>query len=103
MLHRDAGGVTQMRRYSLCAVVILCAIGPSARADIQLVDIFKNVVYHQTSGTAPTSPFDFFANVELTSQNAGDFNSVSVTNPGPTSPLSLPQLSPTFFGYVAGF
>lgn len=92
-----------MRRYALCEAVIACAIAPMAHADIQLVDIFKNVVYDQTSGTAPTTPSSFFGDIELSSQNAGDFNSVIVTYPGPASPTSLPQVSPTFFSYGPSF
>jgi hypothetical protein len=90
-------------RFCLCAIAIVYATAPSLRADIQLVDIFKNQVYTQTSGTAPTSPTGFFGDIELRSQNPGDFSSVVVTYPGPASPTSLPQVSPTFFSYGPSF
>jgi hypothetical protein len=72
-------------------------------SNIESVDIFKNVVYDQTSGTAPTTPASYFADVELTSAGAGDYTSVSVSYPGPGSPTSLPVASPTFFSYGPGF
>lgn len=88
-----------IRRFSLFTSAILCGTIPTLRADISFIDIFNNTVYQQTSGAAPTTPSGYFFNVELTSQNPGDFGGVSVTYPGPGSPLTLPMVSSTFFGF----
>lgn len=93
-----------IKQISFSSVAIVFLTMPSLEgAGIGLVDIFKNISYTQSSGAAPTSPTGFFADVELTSVNPGDFNNVSVTYPGPGSPLSLPQVSPTFFSSGPGF
>jgi hypothetical protein len=93
-----------IKHYSILAVVFVCTTVPSLQgAAISLVDIFKNVVYTQNSSAAPVTPSGFFANIELTSQNAGDFTSVSVAYPGPGSPATLTQNSPTFFGIGPSF
>lgn len=93
-----------VKQFSFLSVAIVFLTMPSVKgAGINLVDIFKNISYTQSSGAAPTSATGFFANVELTSANPNDFNNVSVTYPGPGSPLSLPQISPTFFGSGPGF
>jgi hypothetical protein len=93
-----------IRRFLISAVTMICFTVPSMKgAAIQTVDIFKNISYTQSTGAAPASPTGFFADVELTSQNASDFTNVSVTYPGPGSPLTVPQVSPTFFSYGPGF
>lgn len=93
-----------IRHVPVFAVAIVCLTAFSMQAaGIQEVDIFKNSLYNQTTGAAPASPSFFFADLELTSQNAGDFTSVSVAYPGPGSPTSLPQVSPTFFSYSPSF
>jgi hypothetical protein len=93
-----------LKRSLVFAATMACStIQPAHAAGISLLDVFKNVVYRQTSGVAPAVPASFFANVELTSQNAFDFTNVSVTYPGPSSPITLPQVSPTFFGTGPSF
>jgi hypothetical protein len=88
------------RRLSLLAIGIVFAAAPTLSGTaINSVDIFKNVVYTQSSAAAPTTPSSFFADIELTSNNAGDYDGVSVAYPGPGSPASLPQVSPTFFSF----
>jgi len=75
-----------------------------ARAGIAQVDIFKNVVYTQNSGSAPTTPTNYFADAELVEANPGDFDSATVLFPGastytsPGTPVNLPVESPTQFG-----
>lgn len=81
----------------------LFAGAPTLHASLDLVDIFKNVLYQQTSGAAPTSPAFYFADVEATMQNPGDFTSVTVTYPGPGSPVPLPLASPNRFGIGPSF
>lgn len=71
--------------------------------NINVVDVYKNIAYTQSSGAAPTTPSGFFADVELQSVNNGDFDSVSVADPGPVAPFNLPQVSPNFFSYGPGF
>jgi hypothetical protein len=94
--------MTRLRYVS--GIVAICAIAPRMNAAaISVLDIFKNNVYTQTSGAAPTTPVGFFADVELQSAGAGDFNSVVVTYPGPASPTNVPQATPTFFSYGPSF
>lgn len=83
-------------------VMLFCAVSP-LQAALTGVDIFKNISYQQTSGAAPTSPVNFFADVEAYMQNPGDFTSVTVTYPGPGSPASLPLVTPTKFGIGPSF
>ena len=89
-----------------CVIAVYATSGlatPAFAGNIGLVDLFKNQDYIQTSGAAPTTPTGFFADVELTSVNPGDFDDVMVTFPGPASPVDIPQVSPTFFSYGPGF
>jgi hypothetical protein len=83
-------------------VMLFGAVSP-LQAALTGVDIFKNISYSQTSGAAPTSPVNFFADVEAYMANPGDFTSVSVTYPGPGSPVSLPLVTPTKFGIGPSF
>lgn len=85
-------------------MTVVCA-GPGTliAGNISQVDIFKNQVFTQTSGAAPTAPSGFFANIELDSVDPGDFDAVSVSYPGPDSPTSLTQFGPAFWGYGPGF
>lgn len=66
------------------------------RADLTLIDMFRNVTYLQTAGGV--TPNGTFLNLEATMQNPGDFDSVSVSYPGPNSPDSLSLVFPTEFG-----
>jgi len=72
-------------------------------AGLTLIDLFKNISYNQTSGAPPVTPSFFFADVEVTMQNPGDFDTVTVTYPGLGSPLSLPLVAPTKFGVGPAF
>jgi hypothetical protein len=88
----------------LLFVTIVCTVPVPMRAgNIAQVDIFKNQVFTQTSGAAPTTPSSFFANIELDSVNPGDFDAVSVLFPGAGSPTSLTMFGPAFWGYAPGF
>jgi hypothetical protein len=81
-----------------------CTVPVQLRADnIAQVDIFKNQVFTQTSGAAPTAPSGFFANIELDSVDPGDFDAVGVSYPGPDSPTSLTLFGPAFWGYGPEF
>jgi PEP-CTERM motif len=88
----------------LLSLAVACTIPVPMRAgNISEIDIFKNQVFTQTSGAAPTTPSSFFANIELDSVNPGDFDAVSVSYPGPASPTSLTLFGPAFWGYGPGF
>jgi hypothetical protein len=94
-----------IRRLQVFAfLVLIVGAANSTRAEgITGVDIFKNILYTQSSGASPTTPSLYFADLELRSQTLGDFTDVSVTYPGPASPTSLPEVSPTFFSYGPPF
>jgi hypothetical protein len=92
-----------MNKWFLTCSLAALSLSAAQAAGIEYVDIFKNSVYDQTSGTAPTTAAFYFANIELTSQNPGDYTSVSVTYPGPGSPVSLPMTQPSFFSYGPSF
>jgi hypothetical protein len=80
---------------------LLIAAGP-ASADLLDVNIFNNTVYTQDSTSAPTTPVLYFFNITAEAQNAGDFDSASVSYPGPGSPQSLPA-SGTSFGTAPAY
>jgi hypothetical protein len=88
----------------LLCVTVACAVpAPMMASNIAEIDIFKNQVFTQTSGVAPTTPADFFADIELNSVSPGNFNAVSVAYPGPASPTSLTLSGPSFWGYGPSF
>jgi hypothetical protein len=88
----------------LLCVTVACAVpAPMMASSIAEIDIFKNQVFTQTSGAAPTTPTGFFADIELNSVNPGDFDAVSVSYPGPASPTSLTLAGPSFWGYGPSF
>lgn len=89
--------------FAFAAGVILFGGVLPLDAALAQIDIFKNISYQQTSGAAPTTPANFFADVEAYMQNPGDFTSVSVSYPGPGSPASLPLENPTEFGIGPSF
>ena len=71
------------------------------RANLTLIDMFRNIAYDQTSGAAPTVPASTFLNLEAFMANSGDFTSVSVV--GPISTDNLAVESPTKFGEGPSF
>jgi hypothetical protein len=80
-----------------CSATLLLAANPSHAAPIT-ASIFVNTYYSQTSNSAPLAASGYFFDIDATI-SAGDYNSASATYPGAGSPQSLPQLSPTSFGY----
>lgn len=83
------------------ALPILLAVSP-LHAGLTAVDFFKNIEYFQTTGAAPNTPGGFFVSLREFMATASDFNSASVTYPGPGSPQSLTQ-SGTVFAFQTGF
>jgi hypothetical protein len=70
-----------------------------AHAEISFVDMFRNDALVQTAdGNSLAAAGSFFA-LDLNSVNAGDYDSVSATYPGPGSPVSLSVNTPTLFTY----
>jgi hypothetical protein len=95
-----------MRRSMMTATLWLVAgtLAPgAARADISFVDLFRNDAFVQTSngntsGYAPTPSGSFFS-ADLFSVGANDYNTVSMTFPGPSSPLNIPKVDPLTFHF----
>jgi hypothetical protein len=75
-------------RLLLAAPLLIMAASP-LYAGLTDVDIFKNISYTQTSGAAPSVPTGTFVSLREFFANPGDFNTGSVTYPGPGSPQSL--------------
>jgi hypothetical protein len=84
------------------AGVLLCGSRP-LHADLTLIDMFRNISYDQTSVAAPTTPVGFFLNLEANMASSTDFDSASVSYPGPGSPASLPLVNPLEFGIGPSF
>jgi hypothetical protein len=99
---RNIARLLQSSHVISAGVLLFWGLSP-AHASLALVDIFKNIAYQQTSGVKPTTPANFFADVEAHLNAAGDYTSVVVTYPGPGSPLSLPLENPLQFGVGPGF
>ncbi len=81
--------------------LLLGGVG-QARADISFVGMFRNNAHLQTGDGNAITPTGSFFSAELTSTGANDFSAVQMTYPGPGSPLSLPQVSPTLFFFQTG-
>ena len=73
---------------------------PTARASsIQFLDSFKNVVNLQTANGNSLTANGAFYSAELNSSVANAYSSVTMTYPGPSSPLNIPQSTPTVYHY----
>lgn len=78
-------------KLGLVIPIYVLALGtPLLHADLTSIYLFSNAYWFQTSASAPTGlPAGYFFNLGATEQNAGDFDSISVTYPGPGSPQVL--------------
>lgn len=82
-----------------CACALLWTTAADfARGGLVDVDLFNNIDYEQTSGAAPTTSTGSFFDLGGDFQNAGDFDSVTVSFPGPGSPVS-PMITGTSFNF----
>lgn len=72
----------------LLASPLLVILACPLHASLVGIDLFKNVEYTQTSGAAPTVPGGFFLSFRAFF-HPGDFDTGSVTYPGPSSPQAL--------------
>ena len=70
-------------------IYVLALSTPLLHADLTAIDLFTNTTYFQISASAPVTPAGYFFDLGATEQNAGDFDSISVTYPGPGSPQVL--------------
>jgi hypothetical protein len=88
-------------RCSMFALLIgLMCWAPAARADIASVNMFRNGESVQSGdGSGSLTLAAYFLSTDLTSVNPNDYTSVTMTYGGPGSPFSLPQVSPTDFGF----
>jgi hypothetical protein len=69
---------------------------PTAHAtSISFLDTFRNVVFAQTGNGNTLSSNGAFYSSDLNATTAGAYSSVSMTFPGPGSPVSLPQQGAT--------
>jgi len=55
--------------------------------------IYDNILYQQTSNSAPTTPEGYFFDMGFYFTNPGDYTTGTVSYPGPGSPQTLPALS----------
>jgi hypothetical protein len=86
----------------LALMVVALAMGaaatPSARADISFLDSFRNLTYAQTANSGATFNGAFYS-ADLNTSIPNSYTSVTMTYPGPGSPLNIPQVSPTDYHY----
>jgi hypothetical protein len=75
----------------------------TARAGISFVDMFRNGESVQIADGNSLTPFGSFFSSDLNSVNPNDYISVTMSFPGPGSPLALSQVSSTQFSYQTGF
>lgn len=68
---------------------------PARASNISFVDIFKNIDYTQTDNGNTLAATGGFFSADLNSTTAGAYSSVSMTFPGPDSPLNLTEATPT--------
>jgi hypothetical protein len=81
------------------AVLMSSACGRSVAGDVTFYTVFKNVLYNQTSNSAPATPSFYFVNGSVNSNTPGDLVSGSITYPGPNSPIALTKQDPTTLSY----
>ncbi len=77
------------------------AARPSAGADISFLDSYRNLTYAQTANNSSTFNGAFYS-ADLNATNPNFYTSVTMTYPGPGSPLNIPQVSPTDYHYQTG-
>jgi len=92
-----AGG----RSVACACLVTVCIlfVVPVARGEISFVNMFRSASLTQTGDGATLASNGYFFASSLFSTGANDFNAVQLTYPGPGSPVSLAQSSPTIFAY----
>jgi hypothetical protein len=81
------------------AFLTIAAATTPALADTITGTIFNNIVYDQTSNSAPAAPSSYFFSIGANEHTAGDYTSASATYPGPGSPQNLPPLGSAAFNF----
>ena len=83
------------------ALTIVTAAKPAAATPVDPITgyIYDNIVYDQTSNSAPTTPAGYFFNIGLFFTTAGDYTAGSATYPGLGSPQTLPPDGSTQFNF----
>lgn len=85
---------------SACVGLLIASFqSQHARAEISFVDMFRSNTYVQNGDGNSLATNGSFFTLGLTSINAGDYDSVSASYPGPGSPVALSAISPTEFSY----
>jgi hypothetical protein len=88
----------KLKLTTFAALAISSATTP-ALADVITGTIFNNIVYDQTSNSAPAAPSSYFFSIGANENTAGNYTSASATYPGPGSPLNLPSAGPAAFNF----
>jgi hypothetical protein len=81
------------------AAIALALCTASARADISFVDAFRNVANLQTGDGNTLSANGAFYSADLNATTANNYSAVQMTYPGPGSPVSLTQTTPTVYHF----
>lgn len=85
------------------AVFASLAISPASRADIDRYALFRDIFLSQTSASPPTAADHYHLSARVFSVNSGDFDTATLTYPGPDSPVQLTLVSPTLLNFVTLF
>jgi hypothetical protein len=83
---------------------LFALFSPLAHAgNISFVNIFGNISYEQTGDGNTLSLNGTFFSADLIASIPNAYTSASVSYPGPDSPQTLSQISPTDYGFQTGF
>src|SRR5580698_8231601 len=93
--------VRTIRYVTALAVVVLAS--PSARADISFLNAFDVLSYQQTGNGNSLSLNGAFYSVQLTASTPGEYSSVTMTYPGPSSSQNLPEVAGGSYFFQTGF
>ncbi len=74
----------------------------TARADIAFLDSFKNLTNEQTGNGNSLTFNGAFYSADLNTTVPNSYTSVTMTYPGPGSPLNIPQATTTNYHYQTG-
>ena len=110
--HNDGAKEIRFREMRSTPLRLVCAalgvsaltlLAGAAQAQINFVNMFRSAAYTQTANGNTKTLNGYYFSTSLFSLNGGDFGAVNVSYPGPTSPQSLIQQTPSYFLYQSGF
>jgi hypothetical protein len=78
---------------------LACALPTAQASSISFLDAFKNISNLQTANGNSLTPNGAFYSADLNSSVANAYSSVTMTYPGPGSPLNIPQTTATVYHY----